>query len=77
MADEYRVLVADRPDLEGEEVLSRLEGEERTLSTADGQRPRAAFLAVHRGVWRSPTRWLETSVRTDSQPNPERLEDLL
>jgi len=50
VSDEYRVLVADRPDLEGYEEFSRLEDERLTLPTDDEQRPHAKFLAAHRGL---------------------------
>ncbi|ELY41531.1 HNH endonuclease [Natronorubrum tibetense] len=50
VSDDYRILVADRPDLEGYEEFSRLEGEELTLPTTDERRPHATFLAAHRGL---------------------------
>ncbi|ADB62253.1 restriction endonuclease-like protein [Haloterrigena turkmenica DSM 5511] len=48
VTDDYRVLVADRPDLEGYEEFARLEGEELTLPAAEVKRPHATFLAAHR-----------------------------
>lgn len=50
VTDEYRVLVADRSDLEGYEEFSRLEGTELTLPADDEQHPYAKFLAAHRGL---------------------------
>ncbi|SDK78994.1 HNH endonuclease [Natronorubrum texcoconense] len=48
VSDEYRILVADRPDLEGYEEFSRLEGETITVPTSEEERPHAKFLAAHR-----------------------------
>ncbi|WP_339105769.1 HNH endonuclease [Haloterrigena salinisoli] len=48
VTDDYRVLVADRPDLEGYEEFARLEGEKLTLPSAEAERPHAKFLAAHR-----------------------------
>ncbi|WP_436345878.1 HNH endonuclease [Natronorubrum sp. FCH18a] len=48
VSDEYRILVVDRPDLEGYEEFSRLEGETITVPTAEEERPHAKFLAAHR-----------------------------
>ncbi|WP_126662294.1 HNH endonuclease [Haloterrigena salifodinae] len=48
VTDDYRVLVADRPDLEGYEEFARLEGEELTLPDETEHRPHATFLAAHR-----------------------------
>lgn len=48
VTDDYRILVADRPDLEGYEEFVRLEGDELTLPADETQRPHATFLAAHR-----------------------------
>ncbi|WP_440770881.1 HNH endonuclease [Natronorubrum sp. DTA28] len=48
VSDEYRILVADRPDLEGYEEFSRLEGETITVPALEDERPHAKFLAAHR-----------------------------
>ncbi|QSX00260.1 HNH endonuclease [Haloterrigena alkaliphila] len=48
VTDDYRVLVADRPDLEGYEEFVRLEGEELTVPADEEKRPHATFLAAHR-----------------------------
>ncbi|MFD1563524.1 HNH endonuclease [Haloarchaeobius amylolyticus] len=48
VADDYRILVADRPDLEGYEEFAPLENESLTLPTNEEQRPHATFLAAHR-----------------------------
>ncbi|SER20823.1 HNH endonuclease [Natrinema salaciae] len=48
VSDDYRVLVADRPDLEGYEEFAALEGDSLTLPADEGRRPHATFLAAHR-----------------------------
>ncbi|MFB1066680.1 HNH endonuclease [Natrinema sp. H-ect4] len=48
VADDYRILVADRPDLEGYEEFVPLENESLTLPDAEDLRPHATFLAAHR-----------------------------
>ncbi|RKD95804.1 HNH endonuclease [Halopiger aswanensis] len=48
IADDYRVLVADRPDLEGYEEFAALEDEPLQLPADEDKRPHAAFLAAHR-----------------------------
>ncbi|ELY68551.1 HNH endonuclease [Natrinema versiforme] len=48
VSDDYRILVADRPDLEGYEEFAALEGEPLTLPDDEDRRPHATFLAAHR-----------------------------
>lgn len=48
VTDDYRILVADRPDLEGYEEFASLENESLTLPTKTEHRPHAKFLAAHR-----------------------------
>ncbi|MDF9744703.1 HNH endonuclease [Natrinema salsiterrestre] len=48
VSDDYRVLVADRPDLEGYEEFAALEGDSLTLPADEDRRPHAKFLATHR-----------------------------
>jgi len=48
VADDYRILVADRPNLEGYEEFAPLENESLTLPDAEDLRPHATFLAAHR-----------------------------
>ncbi|AEH38176.1 HNH endonuclease [Halopiger xanaduensis] len=48
ISDDYRVLVADRPNLEGYEEFAALENEALKLPTDENKRPHAAFLAAHR-----------------------------
>ncbi|SEH13052.1 putative restriction endonuclease [Natronorubrum sediminis] len=48
ISDEYRILVADRPELEGYEEFSRLEGAQISVPPTEDERPHATFLAAHR-----------------------------
>ena len=48
ISDDYRVLVADRPDLDGYEDFAALENERLTLPADEDKRPHATFLAAHR-----------------------------
>lgn len=48
VSDDYRVLVADRPDLEGYEEFAALEGDSLTLPSDEDLQPHATFLAAHR-----------------------------
>lgn len=48
VSDDYRILVADRPDLEGYEEFAALEGDSLTLPADEDRRPHAKFLAAHR-----------------------------
>ncbi|WP_226480604.1 HNH endonuclease [Natrinema amylolyticum] len=48
VADDYRILVADRPDLEGYEEFAALEGDSLTLPADEDRHPHAKFLAAHR-----------------------------
>jgi len=48
VSDDYRILVADRPELEGYEEFAPLENEPLTLPANEEQRPHAKFLAAHR-----------------------------
>ncbi|WP_408956896.1 HNH endonuclease [Natrinema sp. 74] len=48
VSDDYRILVADRPDLEGYEEFAALENEPLTLPADQDHHPHATFLAAHR-----------------------------
>ncbi|WP_222916761.1 HNH endonuclease [Natrinema sp. SYSU A 869] len=48
VSDDYRILIADRPDLEGYEEFAALENEPLTLPEDEDRRPHATFLAAHR-----------------------------
>ncbi|SEW15176.1 HNH endonuclease [Natrinema salifodinae] len=48
VSDDYRILVADQPDLDGYEEFEPLENERLTLPDDEERRPHATFLAAHR-----------------------------
>ncbi|WP_276255509.1 HNH endonuclease [Halomontanus rarus] len=48
VSDDYRILVADEPDLEGYEDFAPLEDTRLTLPANEDHRPHAKFLAAHR-----------------------------
>jgi len=50
VTDDYRLLVADEPDLAGYDELAPLRGEEVTLPVDEKNRPATKFLAAHRAL---------------------------